>query len=132
MGEKMRMKKALILPTIVFAVLVLGTMAMATDMDDLKKLQPLTADEQPLYNQVKNNAAELHKFIATRTYLRTVEKIMGPDWATKLLKEDWETKDTKPYVAQLPKLNKDVAMDYAVSLEEQQLLFKIMVHQRTK
>ncbi|MCJ7545821.1 MAG: hypothetical protein MUP30_03170 [Deltaproteobacteria bacterium] len=126
------MKRALILLTMVFVVLVLGTMTIANDMDDLKKLQPLTADEQPLYEQVKNNAAELHKFIATRTYLRTVEKIIGPDWATKVLKEDWEVKDTKPYVAELPKLNKDVDMEYAVSLEEQQLIFKIMVHQRTK
>jgi hypothetical protein len=128
----MRMKRALIQLTMVFVVLVLGRMAIASDTDDLKKLQPLTADEQPLYERAKNNAAELHKFIATRTYLRTVEKIMGPDWATKVLKEDWETKDTKPYVAQLPKLTKDVAMDYAVSLEEQQLIFKIMVHQRKK
>ena len=126
------MKKALILLAMFFAVLALGAMAIATDTDDLKKLQPLTADEQPLYNQVKNNPAELHKFIATRTYLRTVEKIIGPNWATKVLKEDWEAKDTKPYVAKLPKLNKDVDMEYAVSLEEQQLLFKIMVHQRTK
>jgi hypothetical protein len=126
------MKKALMLSTMFFLVLILGTTTIASDMDDLKKLQPLTADEQPLYDQVKNNAAELHKFIATRTYLRTVEKIMGPDWAAKVLKEDWEAKDTKPYVAELPKLTKYVDMEYAVSLEEQQLLFKIMVHQRTK
>ena len=117
------MKKVSILLTIAFAVLVLVQAAIANDTDDLKKLQPLNGGEQLYYDKIKNNAPELKKFIATRTYLRAVEYIMG---------EDWDTKDIGPYLPKLPKLNKNVVMDYTVDLVEDILLFNIMEHQGEK
>jgi hypothetical protein len=117
------MKKALILPAMVFVVLVLMQAALANDTDDLKKLQPLNAGEQLYYDKVKNNASELKKFIATRTYLRAVEDIIG---------EDWDTKDIVPYLTKLPKLNRNVVMDYTVDLVEEILLFNIMEYQEKK
>ena len=114
------MKKALILLTTVFVVLVLGTPAIAGDADDLKKLQPLTADEQPLYEQAKNDPSQLHDFIKTRTYLRAVENIMGAGW---------QTKDVTPYLSKFPKPSKNVNFfPYTVSLAEQSLLYKIFVY----
>jgi hypothetical protein len=121
MRKDKRMRKVLILLTMVFVVLVLMQTAIANDADDLKKLQPLTTGEQPYYDKVKNNVPELKKFIATRTYLRTVEDIIG---------EDWDTKDIEPYLPKLPKPNRNVVMDYTIDLVEDILLFNIMEHQR--
>ena len=117
------MKKVLILLAMVFVVLVLMQAAIANDTDDLKKLQPLNAGEQLYYDKIKNNASELKKFIATRTYLRAVEDIIG---------EDWDTKDIVPYLTKLPKLNRNVVMDYTVDLVEEILLFNIMEYQGKK
>ena len=105
----------------VFVVLVLVQAVIANDTDDLKKLQPLNAGEQIYYDKVKNDASELNKFIATRTYLRAVEAIIG---------EDWDMKDIGPYLPKLPKLNKNVVMDYSIDLVEDILLFNIMEYQR--
>ena len=115
------MKKRLIPLTMVFVVLVLVQAVIANDTDDLKKLQPLNAGEQIYYDRVKNNAPEVKKFIATRTYLRIVENIIG---------EDWDMKDIGPYLPKLPKLNKNVVMDYSIDLVEDILLFNIMEYQR--
>jgi hypothetical protein len=117
------MKKVLILLTMAFAVLVLVQAAIANDADDLKKLQPLNAGEQIYYDKVKNNASELKKFIATRTYLRAVENIIG---------EDWDMKDIVPYLPKLPKPDKNVVMDYTLDLVEDILLFNIMEYQGKK
>jgi hypothetical protein len=115
------MKKVLISLTMVLVVLFLMEPAIANDTDDLKRLQPLTAGEQQYYDKIKNNVPELKKFIATRTFLRTVEDIIG---------EDWDTKDLEPYLPKLPKLNRNVVMDYTIDLVEDILLFNIMEHQR--
>jgi hypothetical protein len=117
------MKKVLILLTMAFAVLVLVQAAIANDADDLKKLQPLNAGEQIYYDKVKNNASELKKFIATRTYLRAVENIIG---------EDWDMKDIVPYLPKLPQPDKNVVMDYTLDLVEDILLFNIMEYQGKK
>jgi hypothetical protein len=56
----------------VFMLFVLIGGAIADDMDSLRKLQPLTKDEQAMYDKAKNNPFELHDFIATREFMRIV------------------------------------------------------------
>ena len=114
------MKKVLILMTMVFVIPLLIEAAIANNIDDLKKLQPLTAGEQLHYDKVKNDVFELNKFITTRIYLRTVEDILGADW---------DTKDIVPYLPKFPKLNKNVVTEYTIDLVEQILLFNIMEYQ---
>jgi len=114
------MKKALILLTLFFFLSVLIVVAIANDMEGLKKLQPLSEKEQAIYDEVKNDFTKLHEFIETRTYLRAVKNIMGPDWARK---------DIQPYLPKIKTLNKrifrDVFLEYTVDQDERLLLFKI-------
>jgi hypothetical protein len=86
---------------------------------ELVKLKPLTVmneDERAIYESIMNNPAELKKFIATRAYMRTVDKALGPGWRdlSAVPKSDTD---------RLPAMSKAVTMDYAISLQEQLIIY---------
>jgi hypothetical protein len=110
--------KKYILALVVFAALM-GN-CFADDAADLQKLQPLTKPEQTMYEGIKNNFSELHKFIATRTYLHTLCAI---EPKLDVLVEEAATKPIK--TTMFPKMPDGVAMDYAVDLNEQLIIARI-------
>jgi hypothetical protein len=106
---------------IVVATTVLFLMSLisvfANDTADLQKLQPLSPAEQSLYEKAKNNAPELHKFIATRTYLRAIKPMVEG------------TDPKKIDGCKLPNMSDDVAADYVVNDREFDIIWQIMLDQ---
>jgi hypothetical protein len=73
-----------------------------------------------MYEGIKNNVPELHKFIVTRTYLHTLRAIEPK------LDEIVEAAATKPIkTTRFPKMSDEVSMDYAVDLNEQLIIVRI-------
>jgi hypothetical protein len=100
-----------------FITLILCGMAYANDASDLQKLQLLTKQELYLYEKVKSDAPELHKFIVTRAYLRTVKPLIEG------------TDPTKIDGCKLPKMSKDISINYVVDDREWDILWHIMLDQ---
>ncbi|MGD0279642.1 MAG: hypothetical protein ABSC11_10080 [Smithella sp.] len=90
------------------------------DADDLRKLQPLSSSEQSMYEKVKNNTPELHKFIATRTYLRLIKPMIGA-------RDPWKIDSGE--LRKLPAMNKAVKLDYVVDDTESAILWAILLAQ---
>jgi hypothetical protein len=92
----------------------------ANDAADLQKLQPLTQPEQAMYEQIKNNFPELHKFIVTRTYLRNLRAI------EPMIDEIVAKGSTQPIkTTKFPKMPDEVSVEYAIDLNEQMLIARI-------
>jgi hypothetical protein len=116
MKKEISMKKAITFLTVVFVLFVLIRGAIADDMDSLQKLQPLTKDEQAMYDKAKNNPFELHDFIATREYMRIVMPL-------------FEHKNSNFQCGQAcPDISNNILYMYC-SLPEQLILAKIMLEQ---
>jgi hypothetical protein len=80
----------------------------------------LTKPEQTIYEGIKNNFSELHKFIVTRTYLHTLRTI---EPRLDALVKAAATKPIK--TNKFPKMPDEIAMDYAVDLNEQLIIARI-------
>jgi len=73
------MKKLDTLVATIVLVFMFLTPVFASDADDLQKLQPLNSLEQSMYKEIKDDVTELHKFIVTRTYIRTLKQLFKTD-----------------------------------------------------
>jgi len=73
------MKKRVIGVAAMIFFMISFIMAVADDAADLQKLQPLSPEERTMYEKVKDSAPELHKFIITRMYVRTVRQVIQVD-----------------------------------------------------
>lgn len=127
------MKRHLFLLTMVCMLLFLGTQAFSNDTDELKKLQPLSVGktgEQKIYDEVKNNATELHEFIQARTFIRGFKKILRPDYTggdidsnrpeiEKLYKDIYKTAWDKNSL-------KKIMIKYCTTAKEQSFFFYII------
>ena len=97
------------------------TPVFADDAADLKKLEPLSSLEQPMYEKVKDNTAELHKFITTRAYVRA---------AWQFIKEQHlNPEKLGADLARFPSVPEGVDMSYAANFADQLLLYNIMLYQ---
>ncbi|MCX5796357.1 MAG: hypothetical protein NTY77_12765 [Elusimicrobia bacterium] len=94
---------------------VMSGPAHADDAQDLRKLQPLTAQEQALYANAKSAPDSLRQFIATRKYVRMVKPLV---------------KDPANFNGKgMPPMPKTVSVTYVVDDQEWDMLWNIMLAQ---
>jgi hypothetical protein len=109
---------------IVLAVIVLCSAVLkpvfADDSVDLAKLQPLSSLEQPMYEKIKDNASELHKFIVTRTYIRAVQQIIKDMNKDKIDAADY---------AKFPPIPEEFVFRYTVNFSEHLDFYNVMIFQ---
>ena len=113
---------------IVVAITVLFLMSFipvfADDAADLEKLQPLGPSEQPMYEKVKDNPPELHKFIATRMYVRTLKQVIQVDRTSSVFQE--------PDIEKFPPVPADLDANYCDSLAQGMQLLNLRLFQESK
>jgi hypothetical protein len=95
MKEVIKMKKINIVAITAVLFFMFLIPVFADDTADLQKLQPLSSLEQSMYEKVKNDATELHRFIVTRMYVRTVKQViknnnLKEDVLSKFNETDWD------------------------------------------
>ena len=120
-GIKMKKINIVAITTVLFFMFLIPV--FANDTADLQKLQPLSPSEQSMYEQVKNNAPELHKFIATRMYVRTLKQVIKFDDTGFFLEPD---------INKFPSMPEDFDFNYCDSLRQGMQLFNIKNYQDSK
>jgi hypothetical protein len=89
------------------------------DAEGLDKLRPLGPGEAAIYEKIKNDSAEVHKFVITRTYLRTIVPMI------KDMDPDMKVYDGK----KLPKMPKELEIKDVISNQEFDICWKVMLDQ---
>jgi len=117
------MKKSVIVVAITVLFFMFLISAFADDAADLQALQPLSPSERSMYEQVKNNAPELHKFIVTRMYVRAVKQVIKIDDTGFFLEPD---------INKFPSVPEDFDSNYCDSLRQGMELFNIKNYQDSK
>ncbi|MDE2184960.1 MAG: hypothetical protein KGJ78_18250 [Alphaproteobacteria bacterium] len=61
---------------VVLTIALTAALARADDASDLAALQPLSEQEQALYDKAKTDPGSLHEFVVTRTWARMIEQAL--------------------------------------------------------
>jgi len=89
------------------------------DAEGLDKLKPLGSGEAAIYEKIKNDSAEVHKFVITRTYLRTIVPMI------KDMDPDMKVYDGR----KLPKMPEGLEIKDVISDQEFEICWKVMLDQ---
>jgi hypothetical protein len=89
------------------------------DAEGLDKLRPLGSGEAAIYEKIKNDSAEVHKFVITRTYLRTIVPMI------KDMDPDMKVYDGR----KLPKMPEELEIRDVISDQEFDICWKVMLDQ---
>lgn len=89
------------------------------DAEGMDKLKPLGSGEAAIYEKIKNDSAEVHKFVITRTYLRTIVPII------KDMDPDMKVYDGR----KLPKMPEELEIKDVINNQEWEICWKVMMDQ---
>jgi hypothetical protein len=120
------MKRSIIAVTIMFLFFMFLTPVFADDISDLTKLQPLNSLEQSMCEKVKDNPTELHNFIVTRTYIRTLKEKFKTDDTDSIFTE--KAKDVENIVKKYP-VPDDFSPEYADTFSKGLTIFNAKILQ---
>jgi len=84
-------------------------------------LQPLNQKEQAIYQQIKDKPSDLHTFIATRTFFRSLQKVKQKYCPAG------NCNFSGPMLAEIPRTSDDTVFAYALDLGEQLDLHEVMM-----
>lgn len=99
--------------------------ARADDTADLAQLRPLTPQEQLAYDRITDEPAEVHKFVATRTYARAMDGLVARSQSDRNCDNMEIAK-----LAALPPVPGDFVFTYASDYPEQLCFYDIALVQK--